>query len=241
LADKNEQSQKKIEDSKEDTKEKISETKKIQEKHPISKERIEEEKVEKVEEPEELSEFKEREPVEKKLEPSVEKKSDKVDLKKEKSIKKKDEKDSDFNYIVRIANTDIDGEKKITFGLTQIKGVGRRMATLITDAAGIDREIKCGNLTESQLVKINEVLENLDKKAPAWMLNHRKDLDTGKDIHLISTDVEMRLRDEINLLKMIRSYRGIRHETGLTVRGQRTRSNSRKGLALGVSKKGKSQ
>ncbi len=240
MPDKDDQSQKKIVNSKEDNKEKIIETKKIEEEHSMPEGKIEEEKIEK-DDSEGPSELKEKEPVIIKPETSIEKKSDKVELKKDKPIKKKDDKDSDFNYIVRIANTDIDGEKKITFGLTQIKGVGRRMATLITDAAGINREIKCGNLTESQLVKINEVLENLDKKAPAWMLNHRKDLDTGKDIHLISTEVEMRLRDEINLLKMIRSYRGIRHETGLTVRGQRTRSNSRKGLALGVSKKGKSQ
>lgn len=215
--------------------------KKIEEEDSMPEGQIEKEKIEKEVESDEPSELKEKEPEVPKPEPSIGKKSDKVELKKDKQKQKKDEKDSDFNYIVRIANTDIDGEKKITFGLTQIKGVGRRMATLITDAAGIDREIKCGNLTESQLEKINEVLENLDKKAPAWMLNHRKDLDTGKDIHLLSTDVEMRLRDEINLLKMIRSYRGIRHESGLTVRGQRTRSNSRKGLALGVSKKSKSQ
>ena len=240
MTDKKDQSPIKIDESKEDDKEKIIETKKIEEEHSMPEGRIEEEKVEK-EESEKVSELKEKEPEITKPEPPIEKKSDKGDLKKEKPIKKKDDKDSDFNYIVRIANTDIDGEKKITFGLTQIKGVGRRMATLITDAAGINREIKCGNLTESQLVKIKEVLENLDKEAPGWMLNHRKDLDTGKDIHLISTDVEMRLRDEINLLKMIRSYRGIRHESGLTVRGQRTRSNSRKGLALGVSKKSKSQ
>lgn len=163
----------------------------------------------------------------------------KTDSKKElvKLKKKKEEKDSDFNYIVRIANTDIDGEKKVTFGLTQIKGIGRRMATLIADEAGINREIKCGNLTDSQLEKINEVLGILDKKAPSWMLNHQKDFDTGRNIHLISTEVDLRLRDEINLLKMIRSYRGIRHESGLSVRGQRTRANNRKGLALGVSKK----
>lgn len=156
-----------------------------------------------------------------------------------KDIKKSPKKkDSDFNYIIRIANTDIDGEKKIIFGLTQIKGLGRRMATFVADLAGIDRRIKCGNLSDSQLEKINEVLKNLDKKAPSWSLNHRKDFDTGKDIHILSSDVDMRLRDDINLLKMIRSYRGIRHETGLRVRGQRTRANNRKGLALGVSKKG---
>ena len=159
-----------------------------------------------------------------------------ADVKKE-SKKPDKKKDSDFNYIVRIANTDIDGEKKIIFGLTQIKGLGRRMATYVADAAGIDRGIKCGNLSDSQLEKINQVLEYMHEKAPSWILNHRKDFDTGRDLHLIGSDVEMRLRDDVNLLKMIRSYRGIRHETGLRVRGQRTRANNRKGLSLGVSKK----
>ena len=43
--------------------------------------------------------------------------------------------------------------------------------------------------------------------------------------------------NKINLLKMIRSYKGIRHETGLPARGQRTRAKSRRGLAMGVSRK----
>ena len=56
-------------------------------------------------------------------------------------------------------------------------------------------------------------------------------------MHLISTEVLIRLRDDINMMKMIRSYRGVRHELGLKVRGQRSSSNGRKGLALGVSKR----
>jgi small subunit ribosomal protein S13 len=172
------------------------------------------------------------------VEPPIPKK----DLKKPKEEKKEakqqeKKKDSDFNYIVRIANTDIDGEKRIIFGLTQIKGLGRRMATFVADSAGIDRKIKCGNLKEPQLEKINSVLQTMNEKAPSWILNHRKDYDTGKDLHLIGGDIEMRLRDDVNLLKMIRSYRGIRHESGLRARGQRTRANNRRGLSLGVSKK----
>jgi small subunit ribosomal protein S13 len=154
-----------------------------------------------------------------------------------KSSKKKGEDDEDFQYIIRIANTDIDGNKTVVMGLAQIKGIGRHMATLIVDATGIDKKIKIGKLTEPQIEKIKNVLEDIQNIAPGWMLNHRKDNDTGEDIHLISSDVDLRLRDDVNLLKMIRSYRGIRHESGLSVRGQRTRANNRRGLALGVSKK----
>lgn len=238
MADKNKRTEEKIEDMTEKNKEEVADAKKVKESQPVPEKKSEDTKPEKHEETVEPSEIKEMET--KPAEPEQPKEEPvKIDSKKEleKPAKKKDEKDTDFNYIVRIANADIEGEKKVAFGLTQIKGIGRRMATFVADTAGIDRKTKCGNLTDSQLEKINEVLGNLSKKAPSWMLNHRKDFDTGEDIHLISTEVELRLRDEINLLKMIRSYRGTRHESGLSVRGQRTRANNRKGLALGVSKK----
>ena len=150
---------------------------------------------------------------------------------------KKKEHDENFNYIIRIVNTDINGENNIVQGLTQIKGIGRHMATFIADTAGVDRKLKFGNLPEPEIEKLKEVLENIDEYAPSWMLNYRKDAYTGEDMHLISTDVATRLRDDINMMKMIRSYRGVRHEYGLKVRGQRTSSNGRKGLALGVSKR----
>ena len=151
--------------------------------------------------------------------------------------KKKEARKDDFRYIVRIANTDLGGEKTVVHALTQIKGVGYHIAIVIADAANVDRNIKMGDLSDSQIDKINQVLENLNTTTPGWMLNHRKDYDTGDDIHLISSDVERKLRDEINVLKMIRSYRGIRHESNLPVRGQRTRAHGRAGLAMGVSKK----
>ena len=161
---------------------------------------------------------------------------EKAEIKKEKP-KKKIDRGPDFKYIVRLSNTDVDGEKNVVYGLTGIKGIGLHMATLIADQAGIERYKKMGHLTDSQIEKIQELINKLNENAPGWMLNHRKDYDTGKDIHLISSDIDMRLRDEINIMKKIRSYKGIRHESGLRVRGQRTRANNRKGLALGVSKK----
>ena len=190
-----------------------------------SKEQIEEETKETSEKTEETVE-----------EPGKAETEEKKESKKEKPKKKAEHKD-DFKYIVRIADTDIDGEKTLVHGLTSIKGIGMHMSVLIADAAGINRNIKVGDLTDAQIDKIKEALHNVNKNAPGWMLNHRKDYDTGEDIHLVGSDIDMQLRDEINIMKKIRSYRGIRHERGLTVRGQRTRANSRKGLALGVSKK----
>ena len=155
----------------------------------------------------------------------------------EKVKKEEDKKKDDFRYIVRIANTDIDGEKKLVRGLTSIRGIGMHMSALITNETGIDRDTKIGNLTDSQIDKIKEALEGIEESAPNWMLNHRKDYTTGEDIHLIGSEIDMRLRDEINIMKKIRSYKGIRHERGLPTRGQRTRANNRSGLTLGVSKR----
>ncbi len=150
---------------------------------------------------------------------------------------KKKEHRPDFKYIVRIANTDLNGEKNLTNGLTTIRGIGARMAIFIADKSGIDRNVKVGDLTEAQIEKIKEVIINLSKTAPGWMLNHRRDYETGENMHFVSTDIDIRLRDEINIMKKIRSYRGVRHEMGLRVRGQRTKTHGRVGLALGVSRK----
>jgi small subunit ribosomal protein S13 len=158
----------------------------------------------------------------------------KVEAKKEKPRK---DRGPDFKYIVRLSNTDVDGEKNVVYGLTSIKGIGVHMATLIADETGISRNAKVGDLSDAQIEKLQTIIDAVTKTAPSWMLNHRKDYETGDDIHLIGSEIDMRLRDEINIMKKIRSYRGIRHERGLPVRGQRTRANNRKGLALGVSKK----
>ena len=169
----------------------------------------------------------------------IKKKKDKTEPKKTQKddSKKKIDRGPDFKYIIRISNTDVNGEKSIVYGLTSIKGIGIHMANLIASQAEIDKKVLIGNLTDSQIQKIQEIINNVNKTAPNWMLNHRKDYETGQNLHFVSTDIDIRLRDEINIMKKIRSYRGVRHELGLSVRGQRTGSNGRKGLALGVSKR----
>jgi len=242
--------EKSSEDIKEETIEKPQSEQEAQPKEETEKltepqeETIEEPEIE--EEVEEISEEETEEKVEEEStepkgieeteKPSKKEKPEKAEEKKEKP-KKKIDRGPDFKYIVRLSNTDVDGEKNVVYGLTSIKGIGVHMATLIADNTGVDRYTKVGYLNDAQIEKIQETIDNVNKNAPGWMLNHRRDYDTGKDIHLISSDIDMRLRDEINIMKKIRSYRGIRHERGLPVRGQRTRANSRKGLALGVSKK----
>jgi len=142
-----------------------------------------------------------------------------------------------FRYIIRLAATDLAGARTVAYALTNVPGVGIRIAETIADLAGIPRTERIGNLTDEQVEKIQEILGNLGELVPPWMLNRQHDLDSGVDLHIYATDVELRLRDDINRMKMIRCYRGIRHEQGQKVRGQRTRSNGRTGLTVGVVKK----
>src|SRR2546428_5946814 len=136
-----------------------------------------------------------------------------------------------------MANTDLDGTRSVGYALTAISGVGIRVSEAVADLAGVPRAERLGNLSEEQTDKIEATLSKLGELFPPWMVNRPKDWESGLDLHLVGAEVEVRLRDDINLMKMIRSYKGVRHETGQKVRGQRTRSNGRTGLTVGVTKK----
>lgn len=69
------------------------------------------------------------------------------------------------------------------------------------------------------------------------MLNRQKDPVTGQDKHLLGTDIILTFREDINNLKKVRAYRGLRHERGLKVRGQRTKAAGRRGSTVGVNRK----
>ncbi len=148
-----------------------------------------------------------------------------------------EEEKSDFRFIVRIANTDLDGNKPVVTALTGIKGVGTRLAEIIADSVEVSRSEKIGNLAEEQTDKIQILLEEEYGEIPPWLYNRKKDYDTGEDVHLIGPGLDMSRRGDINRMKMIRCYKGIRHERGMKVRGQRTRSNGRSGLTVGVKRK----
>ena len=155
----------------------------------------------------------------------------------EKKGAKQQAEDEDFNFIVRIANSDIDGQKRTVIGIQQIKGVGKRVAQVVVKKAGVDPSVKIGSLSDEDVKKIEELITTYVEYAPEWAINRQLDYETGADMHLIGNDLELTQKDDINRMKMIRCYRGIRHETHHKVRGQRTRSNGRHGLTMGVSKK----
>lgn len=144
----------------------------------------------------------------------------------------------EYNHQLRIAGADCRGDWLVSYALTQINGVGYRLASQICEKADLDPEMRCGFLTDEEIQLIEDVLLNcLAFGIPSWMLNRQKDLVTGEDIHIISNDLIDTLRIDIEREKKTRSYRGIRHYLGLPVRGQRTKTSGRGGSTIGVSKK----
>jgi len=143
----------------------------------------------------------------------------------------------DFSYIIRLADTDVDGLKSIASGLTSIKGIGVRTSMMICDAVGIDRNKLTGHLSEDEQDQLRKAIEEYPTKAPLWMLNRQRDRESGDELHLFGQDVKLQQKDDIDRLRAIKAYRGVRHATGNKVRGQRGRSNGRSGLTLGVKRK----
>ena len=147
------------------------------------------------------------------------------------------EDNEELKYIVRILNTDLDGNRSVQMALTGIKGVGRRNAAVLTQQAEIDPSETLGLLSDETISRLRTVVEAANEHLPVWMKNRRKDLLSGEDKHLMGTDLMLTRREELDIMKKTRSYKGIRHERGLRVRGQRTRSTGRKGATVGVSRK----
>jgi small subunit ribosomal protein S13 len=144
----------------------------------------------------------------------------------------------EFRHILRIIDADADGTLKVRFALTEIKGISLNLANAILKKAGIDPEKRAGFLTDAEVEKIEEIIREPSRYGmPGWLLNRRKESETGKDAHLISADLVLRTKMDIDHLKEIKSWRGYRHAYGLKVRGQHTKTTGRSGKALGVKKK----
>jgi len=144
----------------------------------------------------------------------------------------------EFQHIIRIAGTDLYGTQLVAYALTNIKGVGIRLANTIIEKAGINSETRMGFLSDAEVKKIEDILEKPAKYGiPEWLLNRQKDKETGTNLHLIGSDLVLQTKTDIDQMKKMRSWRGFRHSYGLKVRGQRTRTTSRKGKAIGVRKK----
>jgi len=144
----------------------------------------------------------------------------------------------EFRHIFRITGTDVEGSLKAQYALTKIKGISRNLSLAILGKAGVNADTRAGFLSEAEVDRIEEVIRDPSKFGiPGWMLNRRKDLETGKDQHLISADLILKTKMDVEQMKDIKSWKGYRHAYGLKARGQRTKTTGRAGKALGVKKK----
>jgi small subunit ribosomal protein S13 len=108
--------------------------------------------------------------------------------------------------MVRIRGIDLHDEKKIVFALPKIFGIGLSLAYKICDETKVDPNKKVKDLTPNEISKIDKFIE----------ANYK-----------VEGDLRREIKENIKRLITIQCYRGIRHQRGLPVRGQRTRSNAR--------------
>jgi len=135
----------------------------------------------------------------------------------------------EFQHILRILNTNVEGKRNVVYALTRIKGLGRRFANLICKKAEVDVNKRAGDLTADEIEKLVAIIQSPRQfKIPLWFLNRQKDFKTGKYSQIVSQNFDAKLRDDVERLKKIRAHRGLRHWWGIKVRGQHTCSTGRK-------------
>jgi len=144
---------------------------------------------------------------------------------------------SEYKHILRIAGKDIEGGKKVIVAISEIKGVGYNFAQVLTQTLNIDPDRRVGFLTDGELREIEQAIANPTKAGvPPWYLNRRKNMDSGLNQHMITSDLDFAASNDVEREKLVMSWRGYRHMFGLRVRGQCTRTTGRKGGAVGVKK-----
>ncbi|KAG7672792.1 hypothetical protein KSW81_001742 [Nannochloris sp. 'desiccata'] len=140
-----------------------------------------------------------------------------------------------FSHILRILNTNVDGKEKVMYALTAIRGIGRRFSNICCKKAEVDLTKRAGELSAEELEAVMNIVSNPRAyKIPDYFLNRQKDVKDGKYSQLTSSQLDTKMRDDLERLKKIRNHRGLRHYWGLTVRGQHTKTTGRRGKTVGV-------
>ncbi|MEM4367109.1 MAG: 30S ribosomal protein S13 [Candidatus Anstonellales archaeon] len=178
--------------------------------------------------------------------PEQKEKEQKEASKKEKAEKhakapvKKRADDPDFRGIIRVGNVDVDGELPLWKGLSKVYGIGYNtsfyLSKVLKNKLNLDPYRKVGYLNEEEVEKVDKVLASIGDNLPPYLLNRRKDFETGEDKHLTGDDLIFSIRQDIEREKNEYTWRGYRHAHGQKVRGQRTKNTGRKGGAVGVLK-----
>ena len=127
----------------------------------------------------------------------------------------------DFSYILRMADSDIDGLRPISIGLTSIKGIGMRTSNQICRLAGIDGKTLGGHLSDEEQDRLRTAVDDYATAVPWWLVNRQRDLESNEDAHIVAMEVKMTRDDDIARMAGVKAYRGMRHRSGHKVRGQR--------------------
>ena len=108
--------------------------------------------------------------------------------------------------MARIAGVDLPNNKRVEYALTYIYGIGRSRSNEILEKTGINPDTRCKDLTEEDIAKLRDVIENE---------------------YVVEGDLRREVALNIKRMTEIDCYRGTRHRKGLPVRGQRTKTNAR--------------
>jgi small subunit ribosomal protein S13 len=143
--------------------------------------------------------------------------------------------------IVRVSGKDVDGSLPIPRALALVKGIGHNMSRALALTAesklGIPASTPIGTLSEDQITQLEGVIKDpLAVGIPWYLLNRNKDMETGKNLHIVSNDLIFSTRQDVSRDMANGTWRGFRHQYGQKVRGQHTRSTGRTGATVGVTK-----
>ena len=157
-----------------------------------------------------------------------------------KPVSKKEERAP--TSIIRLAGKDVNGNLNIERALDQVRGIGSSMAHALAVSVekklNIPKSTTLGALSEEQVESIEELIKTPPSSGiPQYMLNHNKDMESGKNLHLVGNELLFAARQDVNRDVANRTWRGHRHQYGQKVRGQHTRSTGRTGTTVGVMKK----
>lgn len=106
----------------------------------------------------------------------------------------------------RVIGIDIPGNKRLVISLTYIHGLGNKLSAQVIKKLNLDPDMKAANLTEADIGRLNSLLQSE---------------------YVVEGDLRRQTQNNIKRLISIQAYRGLRHRSGLPVRGQRTSTNAR--------------
>lgn len=134
--------------------------------------------------------------------------------------------------IVRLFGTDVPSQVPVGEGLREIKGISFSTSKAILKKSDVNPDKTIEELADDDIDRIKDIIDKSDLRS--HLLNRRKDPEDGEDKHLVSSDLEIREKQDVDAMKKLGSYRGIRHRKGLPVRGQKTKSSFRGESSVGV-------